>query len=83
MENILGLFMWLVVKKINGIIEIRFKVENDGLVYCIEVWVRFIIVILDYVFKFEYKLMLLSDLCIYVNIESYLLNVLSEFEIIE
>lgn len=71
------------VRNANGTNETRFRVENNGTVYCTQVNVRppANIPIPDYVFKSDYQLMPLTELHRYVLENSHLPNIPNEKEI--
>ena len=75
----------LSVRNTDGTNDVRFKVENDGLVYCTALKVRLTddIPVPDYVFKPSYKLMSISELKTFVNTNSHLPNIPSEKQIRE
>ncbi len=66
----------------NGVTQTRFRVENDGTVYCTAVKVRPTGAIPDYVFRPTYRLMPLDELRVFVTENSHLPNVPSEAEIL-
>lgn len=81
--SVTGPLMRLSLKNSSGVAETRFKIENDGTVYCTSVRVRPTAAIPDYVFKPDYKLMPLNDLREFVQENSHLPNVPSEAEILK
>lgn len=80
LPNASGPLMRLSVNN-NGVPETRFRVENDGTVYCTAVKVRPTAAIPDYVFRPTYRLMPLDELRVFVTENSHLPNVPSEADI--